>query len=220
VARPRLLFADEPTSGLDGQSAYTIVTFLRKLADAGQSVLVTIHQPSASLFAVFDSLLLLKAGGKTVFFGDTATMPEYFAAHGIPFPRDVNPAEYMIDVVSGEVSRERDWSEVWLNSEQHRFVVKELERLKLVNKRVESSNRDDGYGERDTDILTLFLQRSADPGHHLIIRVRRINDDPTQTGPVPRLHANLSTSRLRREQDRLAYQHRSVEWFLLVDDCE
>lgn len=64
VSKPRLLFADEPTSGLAGQSAFTILKFLRKLADVGQSVLVTVHQPSASLFAEFDNLLLLKKGGK------------------------------------------------------------------------------------------------------------------------------------------------------------
>lgn len=64
AAKPRLLFADEPTSGLDGQSAFKVVKFLRKLADLGQSVLVTVHQPSAALFAEFDTLLLLKAGGK------------------------------------------------------------------------------------------------------------------------------------------------------------
>lgn len=62
-----LLFLDEPTSGLDGQSSYLIVSFLRKLAAAGQAVLCTIHQPSAALFARFDQLLLLKGGGNTVY---------------------------------------------------------------------------------------------------------------------------------------------------------
>lgn len=38
VAKPSiLLFLDEPTSGLDSQSAFSIVKFLRKLADAGQA---------------------------------------------------------------------------------------------------------------------------------------------------------------------------------------
>lgn len=60
VSKPSILiFLDEPTSGLDGQAAFNIVRFLRKLADVGQAVLVTIHQPSASLFAQFDTLLLL-----------------------------------------------------------------------------------------------------------------------------------------------------------------
>lgn len=59
-----LLFLDEPTSGLDGQSSFMILQFLKTLASHGQSILCTIHQPSAALFAEFDQLLLLKGGGK------------------------------------------------------------------------------------------------------------------------------------------------------------
>jgi len=59
-----LLFLDEPTSGLDGQSPIMILQFLKTLASHGQSILCTIHQPSAALFAEFDQLLLLKGGGK------------------------------------------------------------------------------------------------------------------------------------------------------------
>lgn len=44
-----LLFLDEPTSGLDSLAAFNIVRFLRRLADAGQAVLCTIHQPPAVL---------------------------------------------------------------------------------------------------------------------------------------------------------------------------
>lgn len=47
AARPKLLlFLDEPTSGLDSQSSWAICAFLRKLADAGQAVLCTVHQPT------------------------------------------------------------------------------------------------------------------------------------------------------------------------------
>ncbi|KAG8926047.1 hypothetical protein FRC00_003339, partial [Tulasnella sp. 408] len=50
ASRPKaLLFLDEPTSGLDAQSAFNLVRFLRKLAAAGQSIICTIHQPSALL---------------------------------------------------------------------------------------------------------------------------------------------------------------------------
>lgn len=72
VARPHILFLDgiscygdfliltiEPTSGLDAQSAYNIVKFIRKLADAGMPLVCTIHQPSSVLFEHFDRLLLL-----------------------------------------------------------------------------------------------------------------------------------------------------------------
>ncbi len=48
-----LLFLDEPASGLESQSAWNLVRFLRKLADAGQAILCTIHQPSALPFESF-----------------------------------------------------------------------------------------------------------------------------------------------------------------------
>ena len=58
-----------------------ILQFLRKLASYGQSVLCTIHQPSAALFAEFDQLLLLKGGGKVShFFESTNHRPSISAA--------------------------------------------------------------------------------------------------------------------------------------------
>lgn len=134
VSKPSILiFLDEPTSGLDGQSAYNTVRFLRKLAAVGQAVLVTIHQPSAQLFAQFDTLLLLAKGGKTVYFGDigdhAATVKDYFARYGAPCPKEVNPAEHMIDVVSGHLSQGKDWNQVWLSSPEHDNVSKELDQI-------------------------------------------------------------------------------------------
>ncbi|KAE8388163.1 ABC-2 type transporter-domain-containing protein [Aspergillus alliaceus] len=130
VAKPStLIFLDEPTSGLDGQAAYDIVRFLRKLAEAGQAILVTIHQPSAQLFAQFDKLLLLAAGGKTVYFGDIGqnanTVKEYFGHYGAPCPPEANPAEHIINVVSASASL--DWNRVWLESPEHGKLSKELD---------------------------------------------------------------------------------------------
>lgn len=66
---PLLLFVDEPTSGLDSQSSWAVLDLLENLSKAGQSILCTIHQPSAMLFQRFDRLLLLAEGGKPVYFG-------------------------------------------------------------------------------------------------------------------------------------------------------
>lgn len=81
-----LLFLDEPTSGLDSLAAFNIVRFLRKLADAGQAILCTIHQPSAVLFEQFDELLLLQSGGQVVYNGplgpDSHTLIQYFERNG------------------------------------------------------------------------------------------------------------------------------------------
>jgi ABC-type multidrug transport system ATPase subunit len=100
AAKPALLlFLDEPTSGLDSQSSWAIIAFLRKLANNGQAVLATIHQPSAILFQEFDRLLFLAKGGKTVYFGDigknSETLLNYFESSGADkCGENDNPAEY------------------------------------------------------------------------------------------------------------------------------
>lgn len=104
AAKPALLlFLDEPTSGLDSQTAWSICALLRKLADNGQAILCTIHQPSAVLFQEFDRLLFLAAGGKTVYFGEigqnSKVLTDYFEQHGAhACGADENPAEWMLTV--------------------------------------------------------------------------------------------------------------------------
>jgi ATP-binding cassette subfamily G (WHITE) protein 2 (SNQ2) len=98
-----LLFLDEPTSGLDSLAAFNIVRFLRRLADAGQAVLCTIHQPSAVLFEQFDELLLLKSGGRVVYNGalgsDSKTLINYFERNGgKKCSLNANPAEVSLSI--------------------------------------------------------------------------------------------------------------------------
>ncbi|RLL94069.1 hypothetical protein CFD26_101712 [Aspergillus turcosus] len=152
VSKPSILiFLDEPTSGLDGQSAFNTVRFLRKLADVGQAVLVTIHQPSAQLFAQFDTLLLLARGGKTVYFGDigenAATIKQYFGKYGAQCPVEANPAEFMIDVVTGgiEAVKDKDWHQIWLESQEHQNMMVELDRMIADAAAKPPGTHDDGY---------------------------------------------------------------------------
>ncbi|KAG5635015.1 hypothetical protein H0H81_012718, partial [Sphagnurus paluster] len=132
-----LLFLDEPTSGLDAQSAWNLVRFLRKLADQGQAILCTIHQPSSLLFESFDRLLLLERGGETVYFGDigedSRIIRDYFAQHGALCPPNVNPAEYMLEAIGAGVTPrvgDRDWKDVWLDSEECRAAREEIQAIK------------------------------------------------------------------------------------------
>lgn len=150
VSKPSILiFLDEPTSGLDGQAAFSTIRFLRKLADVGQAVLVTIHQPSAALFSQFDSLLLLAKGGKTVYFGDigenAAQVKEYFGRQGAICPDDANPAEYIIDVCSGSLSQGRDWNKIWLESPEYEAVTRELDHLISEASSKPPGTTDDGH---------------------------------------------------------------------------
>ena len=137
AARPKLLlFLDEPTSGLDSQTAWSVCKLMRKLADNGQAILCTIHQPSALLFQEFDRLLFLAKGGRTVYFGDignkSKTLIKYFESHGAhKCPADANPAEWMFEVIGAAPGShaDQDYHQVWLNSKERRGVQKELGRL-------------------------------------------------------------------------------------------
>ncbi|KAK7450717.1 hypothetical protein CaCOL14_007078 [Colletotrichum acutatum] len=144
ASKPELLmFLDEPTSGLDSGAAFNIVRFLRKLADAGQAVLCTIHQPSAVLFEEFDELLLLKAGGRVAYHGplgrDSQELIQYFESNGAhKCPPSSNPAEYMLEAIgAGDPNyKGKDWGDVWAQSkhkdERSREVDEMLERRKDV----------------------------------------------------------------------------------------
>ncbi|KAF8079124.1 ABC-2 type transporter-domain-containing protein [Lyophyllum atratum] len=132
-----LLFLDEPTSGLDAQSAWNLVRFLRKLADQGQAILCTIHQPSSLLFESFDRLLLLERGGETVYFGDigedSRIIRDYFARHGALCPTNVNPAEYMLEAIGAGVTPrvgDRDWKDIWQDSKECREARQEIKAIK------------------------------------------------------------------------------------------
>jgi ABC-type multidrug transport system ATPase subunit len=69
AANPSILFLDEPTTGLDSRAAQVVARSIRRVAASGRSIVCTIHQPSLPIFRNFDSLLLLRRGGQTVFFG-------------------------------------------------------------------------------------------------------------------------------------------------------
>jgi ABC-type multidrug transport system ATPase subunit len=55
--------------GLDSRAAQVVMRSIRRVAASGRSVVCTIHQPSFPIFSGFDSLLLLRRGGQTVYFG-------------------------------------------------------------------------------------------------------------------------------------------------------
>ena len=72
---PPILVLDEPTSGLSSVDALSVIELLRKLADAGKTILVTIHQPSLEAFEKFDAVAVIardestKQVGRLAWFG-------------------------------------------------------------------------------------------------------------------------------------------------------
>lgn len=139
AAKPKLLlFLDEPTSGLDSQSAWAIMLCLRSLANNGQAILCTIHQPPAELFQIFDRLLLLRTGGETVYFGDigpnSTILTRYFEQNGSrTCAPEENPAEFMLEVIGAGAmgTSEQDWHNIWKCSKEAKEVQQEVDTIHM-----------------------------------------------------------------------------------------
>ncbi|KAI1819611.1 ABC transporter [Xylaria intraflava] len=164
-AKPDILLLDEPTSGLDGQSALTIGRLLSKLAESGQTVLCTIHQPAAELIELFDHLILLVPGGRLAYdgpFGDRCSKAlEYFTnANPSRLPEaNENPAEYLVEIVREGLSSDKPgiatFADLWQSSKERAVRDAQHEAI-LANK----SDLPSLLGEH-THAVPLYVQFNA-----------------------------------------------------------
>ena len=99
LRNPSMLFLDEPTSGLDSSTAFNIVETLQNLARRQRTVLMTIHQPKANIFELFDKAIFLSQG-KVVFFGPVSELVPYFSSASYSCPQYTNPADHYMDVIT------------------------------------------------------------------------------------------------------------------------
>lgn len=181
AARPNLLlFLDEPTSGLDSQAAFSIVRFLKKLAQAGQAIVCTIHQPSSMLIQQFDMILALNPGGNTFYFGpvgkDGSVVMKYFADRGFVCPPGKNVAEFILETAAKGGKRDGktvDWNGEWRNSEENRRLLEEIQRIKEERSKLPPPELGEQYEyaapvSLQTALLTkrLFLQYWRDPSYY------------------------------------------------------
>ena len=166
AAKPEILFLDEPTSGLDGQSAASIIRLLRKLADSGQAIVCTIHQPAAELIGTFDSLYLLARGGKLVYDGPLGNgcskAIEYFEKHARACGEYENPAEYFLEVI-GAGSRggtSLDWQQLWREEARHSDKVLEKSEGDRINGGGSQRNAETKYAAPVYTQLSIVLKRA------------------------------------------------------------
>jgi ATP-binding cassette, subfamily G (WHITE), member 2, SNQ2 len=116
VANPKALFLDEPTTGLDSTAAHYVVSYLRRVADSGVTVLMTIHQPSAAVFDMCDNMLLLDSTGHLAYDGPISASAAYFERAGFKAAMRENPADVALTAVSGAPAGAASWSSFWTGS--------------------------------------------------------------------------------------------------------
>jgi ATP-binding cassette subfamily G (WHITE) protein 2 len=97
---PSLLFLDEPTSGLDSTTALRIIKTLQELAKSGKTIISTIHQPSSTVYHMFDKMILL-CEGHPLYYGDAHEAMNYFASVRFTPPFPMNPADFLLDLANG-----------------------------------------------------------------------------------------------------------------------
>lgn len=110
------------------------------------------------LFQRFDRLLFLAKGGRTVYFGEVGEgsniLVSYFQRiSGIACPPDVNPAEWMLEVIGAAPGSHSaiDWHEAWRSSPEFQAVKEELHRMEeelpRITQPATSSNDTASYRE-------------------------------------------------------------------------
>jgi ATP-binding cassette subfamily G (WHITE) protein 2 (SNQ2) len=88
---------------------------------------------------------------------------EYFSNNGVDIPKDVNPAERMIDIVSGDMSKDQDWAQVWSDSDLCKQQMEELEKIKSSGSEGQDKREDDGdeYASSTVTQLKLVTKRAS-----------------------------------------------------------
>ncbi|KAI9036665.1 ABC drug exporter AtrF [Aspergillus affinis] len=181
AAKPSLLlFLDEPTSGLDSQAAFSIVRFLKKLSQAGQAIVCTIHQPSSMLIQQFDMILALNPGGNTFYFGPVGhegrDVIKYFADRGVVCPPTKNVAEFILETAAKATMKDGkalDWNEEWRNSDQNRQILDEIKHIREERSKIPIADKGVQYEFAaptwtQTVLLTerIFRQYWRDPSYY------------------------------------------------------
>jgi len=121
---------------------------MKRIALTGRAVCATIHQPSIAIFQDFDSLLLLKRGGETVYFGDlgenSCKLIEYLERYeSTPkIQPGENPATWMLTVIGAGSSQTDkkpfDYAGSYARSKLHE---QSLEKIDEINAGAVEENR-------------------------------------------------------------------------------
>jgi len=102
MSTPSIVFLDEPTSGLDSFAALKVMGHLRTISHmGGPSIVASIHQPRAAIWAMFDKALLLSLG-RLMFFGPRDQVVPWFKNLGYNYDPAMHgvPSDWIMDLVN------------------------------------------------------------------------------------------------------------------------
>eukprot|EP00656_Telonema_subtile_P015808 TRINITY_DN18314_c0_g1_i1.p1 TRINITY_DN18314_c0_g1~~TRINITY_DN18314_c0_g1_i1.p1 ORF type:complete len:1304 (+),score=237.06 TRINITY_DN18314_c0_g1_i1:313-4224(+) len=161
VSLPRVLFLDEPTSGLDSTSSREVCSCMQQIAES-KNVLVAavIHQPRYEIFAAIDDVIFLCPGGRTVYCGPTNAASDYFEMQGYAIPAHVNPADFFMDIIAGDVEPSATPSELcamWEEAVEGEFGETRLLGQPMNTEEINAHRTTAGIGHQ----IVLYLRQSV-----------------------------------------------------------
>lgn len=140
---PKVLFLDEPTSGLSSEDTLQVMKLLRKLADDGRTIILTIHQPSLEAYQLLDHLVLMAKDankpepGRLGYFGPAyPDAVDFFNPNGVPNLKpgtDPSPDEVLRGLGKKPAS---EWVETYKSSNYFETYVEER-----ANKKTQSETK-------------------------------------------------------------------------------
>lgn len=105
VHGPKLLLMDEPLTDVSLYEASVMMLTFREMVNQDRTVVASVYQPSAEVFKLFDTLLLL-SNGLVIYYGPVSNATNFFVVS--PFGYDLsnytNPADFLADVAGGYIS--------------------------------------------------------------------------------------------------------------------
>ena len=111
VTDAELLFLDEPTSGLDSSTSLAVVKLLQKISTE-KTVIMSIHQPRANIWKLFDNVVIMSTGN-VLFHGTPENSIQWISDLGYPLPDYENPADHIMDTLQSLQDDNKKLSEKW-----------------------------------------------------------------------------------------------------------
>ncbi|KAJ3127774.1 hypothetical protein HK100_009553 [Physocladia obscura] len=180
-----------PIAFLDSTSSLKVAEILQRIASLGLTVVSVIHQPRYEIFQQFDDILMLIPGGLTAYIGPTAFVVEYFKELGFYFDALANPADILMDIISGKGINAKQTItpaaqvELWLSFGKE-WVIKRASQEPITSIGLIHTDEENTKSSKDLDDIaskrgsSLFTQVVLCHNRYLIQQYRRAGSLATE----------------------------------------
>jgi len=135
---PGVFFLDEPTSGLSSEDALIVMRLLRAMADAGKTILITVHQPSMAIYELMDNVIYLHKGGRLCYYGPAVPDSIAFTNPEAPLSEAYANPEAALRALDRQPASH--WRQRYRASTYHE---------EFVRRRQKDAARSDGQGKKE-----------------------------------------------------------------------